>query len=190
MTGNLVKLFGLTVAVVMTWSCLRAPAQESASVEYKVKAAYLFNFAKFVEWPVGSFPAKDTPITLGLVGKDPFGSDLEKTFENKTIEGRALQIKRFAEGEDLRQCHILFICASERKSLPQIFEKLQGGSVLTVGEVEEFNALGGMISFITQENTIRFDIKDEAAARVGLKVSSKLLQVAKAGRQSRERSKD
>jgi len=154
-------------------------AAEATSVEYKIKAGYLLKFASFVEWPTNAFPSPATPIILGVLGKDPFGADLESTIGDKRVEGRALRIRRLDEGDDVTGCHILFISSSERKRLPQILDGLKNSCTLTVSEFDEFTQSGGMISFVRQENTIRFEINVEAARRAGLKLSSKLLQVAK-----------
>lgn len=160
-------------------------AEEAASVEYKIKAAYMLNFAKFVEWPPQAFPTSNTPVTVCVLGKDPFGSDLEKTIGDKSIEGRPLRIKRIEENETVEGCHVLFISSSERKRLPQLFQSLKDSSVLTIGETDQFTQSGGMINFIKQENTIRFEINAEAAERAGLKISSKLLQIGKTPGQRR-----
>jgi len=154
-------------------------AAEATSVEYKIKAGYLLKFASFVEWPTNAFTSPTTPIILGVLGKDPFGADLESTIGGKCVESRPLQIRRLAEGDDLTGCHILFISSSERKRLPQILNGLKDSCALTVSEFEEFTQSGGIINFVRQENTIRFEINVEAARGAGLKLSSKLLQVAK-----------
>ena len=173
---------GLVLAVVLLGAIglgPSAPAAEATSVEYKIKAGYLLKFASFVEWPTNAFPSPATPIILGVLGKDPFGADLDSTIGGKCVEGRALRIRRFDEGDDVSGCHILFISSSERKRLPQILDGLKNSCTLTVSESDEFTQSGGMISFVRQENTIRFEINVEAARRAGLKLSSKLLQVAK-----------
>ena len=159
---------------------LRSGVQEASAMEYKIKAAYIFNFAKFVEWPAEAFPTPDTPVTLCVLGRDPFGSELEKTIGNKSIEGRPLRIERIEENKPVPPCHLLFISSSERKRLPQLFQCLKNSSVLTIGETEQFTQLGGMINFIKQENTIHFEINLAAAEKAGLKISSKLLHIGKA----------
>ncbi len=190
MTARFARLLWWSLTVVVSMAGVEASAEEPSSVEYKIKAAYLLNFAKFIEWPATSFPMADTPVIFGVLGNDPFGSDLEKTIVGKTIEGRTLRIKRFAEGEDFRECQILFISPSERKRLPQILEKLRGSPILTVSEMDEFLPAGGMINFTKQENTVRFEIELEAASRVHLKMSSKLLQLARVIRETGERRKN
>jgi len=156
-----------------------APAEESVSVEYKIKAAYLLNFAKFVEWPTNRFPTPTTPIRVGVFGKDPFGSDLERTIGGRVIEGRKCEIVRTDDVESAMSCHIVFISSSERKQTADVLEKLHRGNVLTVGESEQFIEQGGIIQFYLYENTVRFEINKQQAEKANLRISSKLLQVAK-----------
>jgi hypothetical protein len=155
-----------------------AMAADTSSVEYRIKAAYIFNFAKFVSWPSAAFASADAPIVIGIVGKDPFGSELDQTIAGKTIERHLLQVKRLNETDPVDGCHILFISEPERKRLPEIFEKASQLSILTVGEMDDFTDIGGMIRFFKFENNIRFEVDLKPVEAAGLKISSKLLQVA------------
>jgi hypothetical protein len=155
-----------------------ARAQDSIS-EYQVKAAYLFNFVKFVEWPEEAFPDPLAPIVIGIAGDDPFGSALPQVVIGKTVQGRDLVIRKFRAGEDLRSSHILFISASEKKKVPQIVASLHGSSVLTVADFNEFLGDGGMIQLYSENNRIRFAINVDATGRAKLKISSKLLSLAR-----------
>jgi len=157
----------------------QAGAQSEPPTEYQIKAAFLYNFAKFVEWPADAFADPHAPLVLGIVGEDPFGSVLDKLVLGKTVNGRGLVIKKLKQGADLRNCHILFLSSSETKRVPQILESLQGASVLTVGERERFAQSGGVINFILEENKVRFEINSDAAARARLNISSKLLALAR-----------
>lgn len=161
-------------------------AAETPNVEYRIKSAYIFNFAKFVTWPSAVFPSPDAPIVIGILGKDPFGSELDQTIAGKTIERRQLQVRRLSETDPINGCHILFISESERKRLPQIFGNAARLSILTVGEMDDFTDMGGMIRFLKHENNIRFEIDLAPVEAAGLKISSKLLQVAVVKGQSRE----
>lgn len=147
--------------------------------EYQVKAAYLFNFLKFVEWPDDAFADPLAPYVVGVVGDDPFGSSLPQVVIGKTVQGRDLVIRVYRPGEALRGAHILFISASEKKRLPAILSVLRGSSTLTVGDTEEFLEAGGMIQFLSENDRIRFAINVDAARRGRLKISSKLLSLAK-----------
>jgi hypothetical protein len=153
-------------------------AQEFQPSEYQLKAAFLFNFAKFVEWPPEAFAEARSPIVIGILGENPFGGDLERTIRNKTISNRSLAVKEIRSLAEATNCHLLFISTSEKQRLPEIIQGLRGASVLTVGETERFTEAGGMINFVLEGNKIRFRINDEAAKSAGLKISSKLLSLA------------
>lgn len=147
--------------------------------EYQVKAAFLYNFAKFVEWPGDVLTDSNDPIKIGVIGDDPFGTDLDETIKGKTVKDRELVIERFHQIQELEFCHILFIGSPERKSLLRILERLKKFCILTVGETEEFTRYGGMIRFLIVENRVRFEINVEAIDQAGLKISSKILKLAK-----------
>jgi hypothetical protein len=167
----------------LAWAHLVTPpkgyAQQSSS-EYRVKAAYLFNFLKFVEWPEEAFADPLAPIVIGIVGNNPFGNALPQVVLGKTVQGRDLVIRQYHVGEDLRGSHILFIGASEKKRLPQILSSLRGSSVLTVADMDRFLDAGGMILFSFEGNHVRFTIDVNATNQARLKLSSKLLSVARA----------
>jgi len=153
-------------------------AQDSRPSEYQIKAAFLFNFAKFVDWPPQVLPQATSPIVIGILGESPFHDDLARTIRDKTIEEHPLVIKEFRLPAQATNCHILFICSSEKSRLPEILSGLKGASVLTVGEMERFNENGGMIHFVLEGTKIRFQINNDAATSAGLKISSKLLRLA------------
>jgi len=157
-----------------------APAQKppNGSLEYAVKAAFLYNFAKFVEWP-DSPAAPPSTLTLCVLGTDPFGEALETAVLDKTVRSRTLSVRRLQGLEDLGPCPILFIASSEVGRLPQILERLRGAPVLTVGESDGFARAGGMIGFFLEENRVRFEVNLGAAEAAGLRISSRLLGVAK-----------
>lgn len=146
--------------------------------EYEVKAAFLYNFAKFVEWPSTAFPGPDSPMIIGVLGEDPFGKELDLTVAGKLVQGRPLQVRRWRRIENVESCHILFFSSSERRAVPELLGRLQSAPVLTVGEQEQFIAQGGMISFLLEENRVRFDINNLSARNAGLKISSRLLALA------------
>ena len=146
--------------------------------EQEIKAAWLFNFARFVEWPTNSFATQTAPIVVGVVGKDPFGKELEKALVGRTIRGRPVLLKRGLAESDLANCHLLFISPSERRRLRDLPEKLRGAPVLTVGETDEFLDQGGIINFVIKENAVRFEINVRPAQRAGLKLDANLLKVA------------
>jgi hypothetical protein len=153
-------------------------AQDSAPSEYQVKAAFLYNFAKFIEWPPQAFATPSSPIIIGILGENVFGDNLEKTVAGKVVNNRSLQVKRIDTTSAATNCQILFISASEKDRFPKILQDLQGSGVLTVSDTDHFMESGGMINFVLESNKIHFQINDEAAKKAGLKISSKLLSLA------------
>jgi hypothetical protein len=161
---------------------LHAQAQAAAPLEYQVKAAFLLNFTKFVEWPAASFISADSSLRICIFGGDPFGSILDRTLEGETVNGRKVEATRLRQDGTFRTCHILFISRFERERTSQILPELRGSSVLSVGEAPGFIDAGGMIEFIIDEGKVRFYINSAATDAAGLKLSSRLLRVAKAVR--------
>lgn len=158
--------------------CSVASAQSDLS-EYQVKAAFLFNFTKFVEWPDGSFEDPQAPIVVGIIGDDPFGDDLGRIIAGQKVQGRSLVIRRERWGDDLRRCHVLFVSASEHEHSSRILGSVQSASVLTVSDMEGFAKAGGMIEFVTEENRVRFIVNLDSANQSKLRVSAKLLALAR-----------
>ena len=154
-------------------------AQETPPSKYQVKAAFLFNLAKFIQWPQEAFDDPKSPLFIGVLGENPFGADLELTVREKTLNGRSLTIKECRTLEEARKCHVLFISSSEKVRLQKILQGLSDTHVLSLGEMDNFVESGGMISFFREGNKIRFEIKDETAKKAGLKIDSKLLGLAK-----------
>jgi hypothetical protein len=175
------KRFILFVAFavgVMMITVLTARGQEPKPGEYLIKAAFLYNFAKFVDWPADSFKDDQSPIYLAILGANPFGPALDSIRE-KTVRGRKLILKQCQNIDLLGGCHILFISPSEKENLKQILNALRNSSVLTVSETERFTQQGGMVNFITVDNRIQFEINPAAAQRSRLKISSQLLKLAR-----------
>jgi hypothetical protein len=177
MAGKACSLIVLFAAFVVASSTTNAYAQPQTR-EYEVKAAFLYNFAKFVEWPAEVFQETGAVIIIGVLGEDPFGTSLE-TIEGKTIEGRKVVTKRFRSARDAQVSHILFISSSEKDRLAEVVKSLKGIRVLTVGETERFVEVGGIINLYIESNKVRFEINVDSAERAGLKISSRLLGLAK-----------
>ena len=150
--------------------------------EYPIKAAFLYNFAKFVDWPAQSFPTSSDPIAVCVLGQNPFGPALEEAVRGKTVNYRPLALRKVSDAQQARQCHILFVSSSERKRLGALLGELKGASVLTVGETEEFIPSGGVVNLKCDGERVRFEIDPEAATRAGLHISSKLLSLAQTKR--------
>ncbi len=153
-------------------------AQTSSPSEYQIKAAFLYNFAKFIEWPHTAFVDDKSPFVIGILGDNPFGNLLEPTVAGKKINEHPISIQTYREIDGATNCHILFISNSEKKRLPEIIGKLQGATILTVGETERFIETGGMVNFVREGTKLRFQINDDTAKVAKLKISSKLLGLA------------
>lgn len=155
------------------------PAQTKSPSEYELKAAFLFNFAKFIDWPESSFANEHSPFAICVLGTDPFGPALDRTLHGKMVGNRPVTLARITEIVQARQCQVVFVAASESKRLPEIIDRLQNTSVLLVGESDGFAEAGGAIQFTLEDNRVRFTINTDVADRAGLKFSSKLLALAR-----------
>ncbi len=169
----------LRLAPVLLLSVESGFAQESQPSEYQLKAAFLYHFAQFTEWPAAAFAREDSPLVIGILGENPFGAALEQTLRGKTLLKHPVSSRILSSAtEATNGCHILFVSSSEKKRLPEIIAALGKASILTVGEADRFTETGGMINFVRQGNKIRFQINDGAARAVGLQIRSKLLSLA------------
>ena len=148
--------------------------------EYQVKAAFIYNFTKFIEWPRVKAGHQDETFDLCILGEDPFGNDIS-SMEEKVSRGKGFKIRRqreLGDGEELQLCDILFISPSEEKNLTFIIEKVKNDETLTISDIDGFAQSGGVIGFITKNNKVALAINPGAAERAGLKISSKLLKLA------------
>jgi hypothetical protein len=172
--------FTLTSMLMMAIiTVLPAWAQET-SREYKVKAAFIYNFAQFGEWPDSAFAAPDASFVVVVVGKDPFNGLLERAVSGKMIGKRRAVVQHIDSIDQIGACQILFIPAMDDDSVAQILNKVQNRPVLTIGENENFSVLGGGCRFFTTEdNRLRFEVNLDAVEGAGLKMSSKLLKLAR-----------
>jgi hypothetical protein len=154
-------------------------AQQSKPQEYEVKAVYLYNFSKFVQWPPAGEESKDT-FAICVLGRDPFGAALDAAIAGEKIEQKAMVARRITDLQEATKCQILFIANSEATHVKQILSVLGKNSILTVSDVAEFSQNGGVIQFVIQENKVRFEVNLTAAEKAGLTLSSQLLKVASA----------
>lgn len=150
---------------------------DSTVAEYQLKAAYLFNFAKFTEWPAAALPA-GAPVTVCVTGRDPFGEMLSG-IETKTIQNRPVRIRRGVRIDDLRGCHLVFVGDGDERRLPELFRNAEAASALTLGDTEGFVDHGGTIGLVTRDNRILFDVNMDSARRAGLRLSSQMLKLAR-----------
>jgi hypothetical protein len=169
----------LFAALALLWvGGLNLPAQSNATKEYKIKAVFLFNFSQFVTWPTNAFPEAQTPLVIGVLGEDPFGTYLDETVRGEEVDKHPLAIQHYRRAEEIKTCHILFISQSETGRMDEILASLKGRNILTVSDAEGFAQQGGMIRFVTEKNKIRLGINLEAAKTASLTISSKLLRPA------------
>jgi len=144
--------------------------------EYEIKAAFLCNFVSFVEWPENTFESDTSQVIIGILGKDPFGLNIDRIAQSYTR--RRIIIQRYERVEKALNCHILFISSSKGNNLTDILDHLRGTSILTVSEIEGFCALGGIITFSKKKIKYGFEINRKSASRARIKISSKLLKLA------------
>lgn len=174
------------MAMSVAWMLVGAScvnAQKSNPTEYEVKAAYLFNFGRFVEWPARVTTAGEV-FSICVLGEDPFGASFDATIAGESINGKRVVIKRITKPQDATDCRILFISSSEESRLKEILAMLDKASVLTVSDISQFTRRGGMIRFVTEANRVRFEVNLTNAEHAALTLSSQLLKVAVSVRRS------
>jgi hypothetical protein len=188
-----IRAYILIVLVPALLAGTQVRADSTSSREYQVKAAFLYNFIMFVDWPQGKITDSNEPLVISIIGKDPFEGAFEP-IKDKLVNGREVVIKRF-EGleelkksetklnqavEDIRKGHLLFICRSEEKVVSQIVNLVKDSNVLTVGDMPKFlETGGGIINFVMEEEKVRFEINAVTASQAGLQIRSQLLRLAK-----------
>lgn len=153
-------------------------AQGAGPQEYQAKAAFIFNFAKYVEWPPEAFPSKDSPVTLCILGRDPFGSALS-AIEGRTAHGRPLRVRRNVPAEDVAGCNIAYVTESEERHVPVILKAIGTQPVLTMSDLDGFAEAGGAVGVFVVEDRLKFDANLTALQRANLKASSQALKLAR-----------
>lgn len=147
-------------------------------VEYEVKAAFLYNFAKFVQWPADAV-SSSASMRLCILGRDPFGGLLESGLNGKTLGDKPIEIERVSDTHQLTGCQVVFISSSDSGHAAAILEALSARPILTVSEIPGFAALGGMVNFYIEDRRIRFEMNPKSAARSGLRISAQLLKLSR-----------
>jgi hypothetical protein len=155
------------------------PAQHTRHDEYEVKAAFLYNFAKFVEWPPEAIDKTGESFVIGILGRDPFAKEWKDQLDGKVVQDRKLVFRRLSSPAEAAGCRVVFISDSEAGEVSDILAKLEGPPVLTVSDVGRFIQRGGMVGFSVEQNKVRFSVNVTAAEKAGLKISSQLLKLAK-----------
>ncbi len=171
----------VALSVSLSWApeAVAQVSDSSDSSEYLIKAGFIYNFAKFVDWPATAFAQ---PIVIGILGTDPFGNLIDRIVENKKIGARGFVVKRLkwnTDLKDLKECKILFVGASEKAHIDDVVQIVKSLPILTVGETPGFAERGGVIRFVLEDNRVRFEINVEAAHQADLTISSRLLTLAR-----------
>jgi hypothetical protein len=170
----MLRAFGLALFTIL----LLAPTRAATPGEYQVKAVFLYNFSRFVEWPETAFPDSKAPFVVGVFGFDPFGADLDEAVRGESVRGHPLVVRRVRNAAEAADCQIVFIHHSERDRLPELLAAVDKRSILTVSDLEGAAKLGVMIRFVTQSGRIRMSINPDAARAAQLTISSNLLRSA------------
>lgn len=160
-------------------SAVTAPAQDSSSSEYLIKAGFIYNFAKLVDWPATAFSQPDSPIVIGILGADPFGPVIDKVLAGKKVNDHAFLIKRLKSAADAKDCHILFVSASETARINDAIRLTKSMPILTISEIPGFANRGGIINLTLEDSRVRFEVNVDAAKAADLNISSRLLALAK-----------
>jgi len=176
--AKIVRSIRLVITVLLLLSHLPLQAQSTPPLEYQLKAVFLFNFTQFVDWPPGSFDTDQSPLVIGILGENPFGSYLEETVSGEKVNKHAVVVRYYKNAEDVKNCHLLFINLPDAKKRKQAIEVLRGMNILTVSDAPGFSNEGGMIRFFTRNNKISLQINLDASKSSELVFSSKLLRLA------------
>ena len=169
-----------TLLLLACWS-LASPLGHAQVADVRIKAAFLVNFAKFAEWPAEAFAGADTPLAICVVGKDPFGDNLKPG----PIGKREVRVLRAVQESAFKECHVAYFAESEDRRLPQLLRAVRKLPVLTVSDIEGFAEAGGMLGLVQNDDRLQFEVNRDAATEAGLRLSSQLLKLARAVRETR-----
>lgn len=179
-TMRLLRVLVTIAVMILPGLGLEAHAQDSSvSSEYLIKAGFIYNFANLVQWPANAFAQPDSPIVIGILGEDPFGTVLDRVLAGKKVNGRVFLVKRLKSVTDLKECHIVFVSSSEMTHLADAIHVVKGMPILTIGEIPGFAKRGGMINLVLEDNKVHFEVNVEAAKEADLNISSRLLALAR-----------
>lgn len=168
----------LICLLILMWIATPVGAGLQESREAEIKAAFLVQFSKYVSWPDQCFAESDSPIVIGILGRDPFGSKLDKISRSFKAQGRNIKVHRLSDLSNVEQCHVLYISTDKTGELAEIIAALPSMPIVLVSDISGFLDLGGIIHFITVGTKVRFNISLSNSKKIGLKISSKLLKVA------------
>jgi hypothetical protein len=166
--------------VVAAWLASPRPVQADAQAdEYRVKAAFLYKFGSYIEWPRGSFASADSPVTIGVMGAETLAEELAQIVAGRNVNGRPVRVRRLRPGDPIAGLHVLFVGRADGGRLAEILAAARGQALLTVTESEDGLELGSMINFVVVEDKVRFDIAPPPSESSNLKISARLLGVAR-----------
>ncbi len=168
--------------LLLATTLMQASAADPPAEEYRVKGAFLLNFAKFVEWPAQAFKGPGDPIAICVLGTSPFTPALDAAARAVLVENRGVTVRQIPDVQQAKQCHMVFVSVSEHKRVRALLEAVQGASVLTVGESEGFLGDGGAIEFRVEDSRVKMEINADNAKRAGLHISAKLLSLSQSGK--------
>lgn len=168
----------VSAVIALCLAASGAAALESGPSEYQVKAAILYNIAKFVEWPADTLAQPSAPIVIGILGEDPFGNAFDAA-KDKLVKGRKVQVQRSGKVQELLHCQVLFISASERGRLATVLKELHGSGALLVADMDKFALLGGMIGLTLRNEVVEIEINVDALQHVGIRINERLLNSAR-----------
>lgn len=168
------------LSLVLLYSAAVFAGDFERTREHQIKAAFVFNFAKFLEWPPGTFRTPDEPIAIGVLGATPLAEELATIVKDRRIHGRAVVVRRADSLDDLSELHLLFVGPNCGVKLTSLQREAQSHGVLTVGETSAFEAAGGMITFLIDGDKVRFTINMSSAEQAQLKIAAQLQQLATA----------
>jgi len=154
-----------------------ARSQSRTATEYQVKAAFIYNFTKFIEWPEGTFDNATTPVILCVAPSNPL-TEIFSSLNNMTVGGRKIEVRFCNTISGIENCHILFLASLDTTFIKERLDIVRGKGILTIGEVKEFSKLGGMINFFIEKGSLRFEVNLESSQNTGLKVGSQVLMSA------------
>jgi hypothetical protein len=168
----------LAVACAVLGSFTPRPAAAQSPPEYEIKAAFVYNFTKFVQWPATAFAQPQSPLIVCVVGDDPFGPALD-AIDRKLAQGHELSVRHRVGLKDARSCHVLFVAQSEQPQLAAVLRAVSDASVLTISDIDRFAESGGVIGLYNVDNKVQFSVNLDQARRALLQINSQLLKLAK-----------
>lgn len=173
------RLHSIFLVLILGWCSVEGLAQASATAEYRTKAALIANFLGFVDWPDDALGAANSPFLVCATGDFPFGTALAESTRGETVHGRRVDVLWIRQESELRTCQVLFVSRSEAKRYRRILGDLRGASVLTIGETPDFLEAGGAVTLLLEQESLQFEVNLPAAANARLKISARVLNLAR-----------